>query len=66
MLKCWEQNPSDRPTFANLKDTMNEMERNNRVSMGYELVTNSILYPFRAYLYMSRGAGSEACKTEFL
>jgi len=30
MLKCWEENPSNRPTFANLKDTMKEMERNHR------------------------------------
>ena len=36
MLKCWEENPSDRPTFAKLKDTMKEMERNHRVSMGYD------------------------------
>ena len=35
MLKCWEENPSDRPTFAKLKDTMKEIERNHRVSMGY-------------------------------
>ena len=31
MLKCWEENPSDRPTFAELKNTMKEMERNHRV-----------------------------------
>ena len=31
MLKCWEENPSDRPTFAKLKNTMKEMERNHRV-----------------------------------
>ena len=35
MLKCWEENPSDRPTFAKLKGTMKEMERNHMVSMGY-------------------------------
>ena len=35
MLKCWEENPSDRPTFAKLKDSMKEMERNHMVSMGY-------------------------------
>ena len=32
MLKCWEENPSDRPTFAKLKETMKEMERNHKVS----------------------------------
>ena len=31
MLKCWEQNPRDRPSFAKLKDTMKEMERYHRV-----------------------------------
>ena len=31
MLKCWEQNPTDRPTFAKLKETMKEMERNHKV-----------------------------------
>ena len=31
MLKCWEENPSDRPTFGKLKNTMKEMERNHRV-----------------------------------
>ena len=31
MLKCWEENPSDRPTFAKLKNTMKEMERSHRV-----------------------------------
>ena len=35
MLKCWEENPSDRPTFTKLKDTMKEIERSHRVSMGY-------------------------------
>ena len=35
MLKCWEENPSDRPTFAKLKDTMKEIERNYMVSMSY-------------------------------
>ena len=32
MLNCWEQNPSDRPTFAKLKETMKEMERNHKVN----------------------------------
>ena len=35
MLKCWEENPNDRPTFTKLKDTMKEIERNYSVSMGY-------------------------------
>jgi len=43
MLKCWEENPSDRPTFANLKDKMKEIERNHRVSMGYQLVASQYL-----------------------
>ena len=40
MLNCWEENPSDRPTFAKLKDTMKEMERNHMVSMGNQTVTS--------------------------
>ena len=31
MIKCWEENPSDRPTFAKLKNTMKEMERDHKV-----------------------------------
>ena len=32
MLKCWEENPSDRQTFSKLKETLKEMERNHKVS----------------------------------
>ena len=32
MLKCWEEEPRDRPTFVKLKETMKEMERNHKVS----------------------------------
>ena len=31
MMKCWEENPKDRPTFAKLKEMMKDMERNHRV-----------------------------------
>ena len=46
MLKCWEENPSDRPTFTKLKDMMKEMERNHRVSMGNQMVASeySVLF----------------------
>jgi len=27
MVKCWEENPSDRPNFAKLRETMKEMEK---------------------------------------
>ena len=49
MLKCWEENPSDRPTFSKLKDMMKEIERNHRVSMGYngdEWVFNFISFNY--------------------
>ena len=32
MLKCWEEEPRDRPTFLKLKETMKEIERNHKVS----------------------------------
>ena len=31
MLRCWEENPVDRPTFEKLKKTMKEIERNHKV-----------------------------------
>ena len=31
MLRCWEENPVDRPTFEKLKKTMKEMKRNHKV-----------------------------------
>ena len=31
MLKCWEEEPNDRPTFQNLRKTMKEMERKHKV-----------------------------------
>ena len=37
MLKCWEEIPSDRPTFAKLKETMKEMNRNHKVSLAEAL-----------------------------
>ncbi|CAH3184964.1 unnamed protein product [Porites lobata] len=30
MLKCWEEEPNDRPTFQNLRKTMKEMERRHK------------------------------------
>ena len=31
MLKCWEEQPTDRPTFETLRKTMKQMERNHKV-----------------------------------
>ena len=42
MLKCWEEEPRDRPTFLKLKETMKEIERNHEVS--------SKLYAFKIQL----------------
>ncbi|XP_068685782.1 tyrosine kinase receptor Cad96Ca-like isoform X2 [Montipora foliosa] len=30
MMKCWEEDPSDRPTFEKLRRTMKDMERNHK------------------------------------
>ena len=43
MLKCWEEEPRDRPTFVELKDKMKEMERNHKV--------NSVLRIFKHAIY---------------
>ena len=32
MLKCWEEEPNDRPTFEHLTKTMKEMEKGHLVS----------------------------------
>ncbi|XP_078379826.1 fibroblast growth factor receptor 1-A-like isoform X2 [Oculina patagonica] len=42
MLKCWEENPNDRPSFAKLKDTMKDMERNHRTYVNLEQYDNSL------------------------
>ncbi|KAL9964194.1 hypothetical protein ACROYT_G027792 [Oculina patagonica] len=42
MLNCWEENPSDRPTFAKLKDTMRDMERNHRNYVNLKQYDNSL------------------------
>ena len=31
MLKCWEEQPTDRPKFEKLRKTMREMEKNHKV-----------------------------------
>ncbi|XP_068733596.1 angiopoietin-1 receptor-like isoform X2 [Montipora capricornis] len=30
MMKCWEEDPSDRPTFEKLRKTMKDMQRNHK------------------------------------
>ncbi|KAL9964762.1 hypothetical protein ACROYT_G028444 [Oculina patagonica] len=42
MLKCWEQNPSDRPTFPKLKETMKDMERNHKTYINLDEYDNSL------------------------
>ena len=49
MLKCWEENPIDRPTFAKLKETMKEMERNHKVSLAEalcNLINRNLMFNF--------------------
>ncbi|XP_068685780.1 angiopoietin-1 receptor-like isoform X2 [Montipora foliosa] len=31
MMKCWEEDPNDRPTFEKLRKTMKDMERNHKI-----------------------------------
>ena len=33
MLKCWEEEPNDRPTFQNLRKMMKEVERKHKVRL---------------------------------
>ena len=33
MLKCWEENPDDRPTFENLRDELKDMENQHKVKI---------------------------------
>ncbi|KAL9964747.1 hypothetical protein ACROYT_G028428 [Oculina patagonica] len=42
MLNCWEQNPSDRPTFPKLKETMKGMERNHKTYINLDEYDNSL------------------------
>ena len=37
MMKCWEEDPSDRPTFEKLRRTMKAMERNHKVKKSREI-----------------------------
>ncbi|KAL9966766.1 hypothetical protein ACROYT_G024885 [Oculina patagonica] len=42
MLKSWEENPSNRPTFAELKETMKEMEKNHKTYVNLKQYDNSL------------------------
>ena len=46
MLQCWKENPTDRPTFAKLKETMKEMERNHKVFVTCLIFSSSNPVPF--------------------
>ncbi|KAL9964779.1 hypothetical protein ACROYT_G028464 [Oculina patagonica] len=42
MLNCWEQNPSDRPTFPKIKETMKGIERNHKTYINLDEYDNSL------------------------
>jgi len=50
MLWCWEQNPTDRPTFAKLKETMKQMERNHKVFVTCHISSVARIWMFVLYL----------------
>ncbi|CAH3023858.1 unnamed protein product, partial [Porites evermanni] len=53
MLKCWEEEPNDRPTFQNLRKTMKEMERK------HQMYVNLRQYDGRLYANVHAGDGTE-------
>jgi len=42
MIKCWEENPNDRPTFEKLRKTMKDMERNHKTYVNLSKYDNSL------------------------
>jgi len=42
MMKCWEENPNDRPTFEKLRKTMKDMERNHKTYVNLNKYDNSL------------------------
>ncbi|CAH3185796.1 unnamed protein product, partial [Porites lobata] len=53
ILKCWEEEPNDRPTFQNLRKTMKEMERKHK------MYVNLRQYDGRLYANVHAGDGTE-------
>ena len=41
MLDCWRENPVDRPTFERLRNTMKEMEGNDKVRRVRETIMDT-------------------------
>jgi len=42
VLKCWEEEPKDRPTFVKLKDTMKDTERNHKTYVNLKEYDNTL------------------------
>ena len=45
MRKCWEEQPTDRPTFDKLRKTMKQMEKNHKVRVQGIFKDEEILFP---------------------
>ena len=49
MLKCWEENPDDRPTFAELRKTMKDFGKRHKVKGTARLFSVTLKRKSRIY-----------------
>jgi len=44
MMKCWENDPDERPTFTDLKKQLKDMQRQHRRLINMDMFDKSQLY----------------------